>query len=121
MAGFVRQGAGAIFIITNDGWWKNTTGYQQNLALSSIRAIETRRPVIRSANTGISCFIDIRGKIKNKSDWWVPAVIKGRFVYEDRVTFYVRFGDYLMYVAIVLSILALLAVFVINPLSAKSK
>jgi len=121
VAGFVRQGAGAIFIITNDGWWKNTTGYQQHLALSSIRAIETRRPVIRSANTGISCFIDIRGKITNKSDWWVPAVIKGRFVYEDRVTFYVRFGDYLMYVAIVLSILALLAVFVINPLSAKSK
>lgn len=118
VTGFIRQGAGAIFVITNDGWWKNTTGYQQHLALSSIRAIETRRPVIRSANTGISCFIDIRGKITGKSEWWVPAVIRGSFVYEDRMTFYVRFGDYLMYIAIVLSVLTLIVVFVINPLRA---
>jgi apolipoprotein N-acyltransferase len=118
---FIREGAGAIFIITNDGWWKNTIGYQQHLSFSSIRAIETRRPVIRSANTGISCFIDIRGKITNKSEWWVPSVIKGNFVYEDRLTPYVRFGDYLMYMACVISILTLLVVFVFNPYRSKLK
>ena len=121
VTGFVREGAGVIFIITNDGWWRNTIGYQQHLALSSIRAIETRRPVIRSANTGISCFIDIKGNITSKTEWWVPAVIRGSFVYEDRMTFYVRFGDYLMYISTVLSILTLLVVFVLNPLRHESK
>ena len=62
VADYVRNGAEAIFIITNDGWWKNTNGYMQHLSYASLRAIETRRPVARAANTGISCIIDIRGK-----------------------------------------------------------
>ena len=52
---YIKKGAEAIFIITNDGWWKNTNGYKQHLYYASIRAIETRRPVARAANTGISC------------------------------------------------------------------
>ena len=59
---YVKKGANALFIITNDGWWKNTNGYKQHLSFASIRAIETRRPVARAANTGVSCIIDIRGK-----------------------------------------------------------
>jgi apolipoprotein N-acyltransferase len=112
---YVKEGAGAIFIITNDGWWKNTKGYKQHLAYASLRAIETRRPVIRSANTGISCFIDIRGKIISQTEWWVPAVIKGTFNYEDHITPYVRYGDYLMHMACLISILTLLVIFVFRP------
>ena len=117
----IREGAGAIFIITNDGWWKNTNGYKHHLSYASLRAIETRRPVIRSANTGISCFIDIRGKIVRKTGWWVPSVIKGTFNYEDRITPYVRFGDYLLYIASVISILTLAVVFIIRPFRGKIK
>jgi apolipoprotein N-acyltransferase len=112
---YIKDGAGAIFLITNDGWWKNTLGYKQHLSFSSLREIETRRPVIRSAHTGISCFIDIRGKIIRKTDWWVSAVMKGTFNYEDRLTPYVRFGDYLMYMACLISILTLSVVFVFMP------
>jgi apolipoprotein N-acyltransferase len=115
------RGAGAIFIITNDGWWKNTIGYKQHLSCASLRAIETRRPVIRSANTGISCFIDIRGKIIQKTGWWVPSAIKGTFCYEDRITPYVRFGDYLLYMACAISILILGVVFVLRPFLRKNK
>lgn len=115
----IRDGAGAIFIITNDGWWKNTDGYKHHLSYASLRAIETRRPVIRSANTGISCFIDIRGKIIRQTEWWVPSVIKGTFNYEARITPYVRFGDYLLYIACVMSILTLAVVFIIRPLRRK--
>jgi apolipoprotein N-acyltransferase len=118
---YIRDGAGAIFIITNDGWWKNTIGYKQHLTYSSLRAIETRRPVIRSANTGISCFIDIRGKIIQKTEWWTPSVIKGTFNYEDRITPYVRFGDYLLYMACVISILILGMIFVFRPFRNKTK
>jgi apolipoprotein N-acyltransferase len=112
---YIKEGAGAIFIITNDGWWKNTKGYKQHLAYASLRAIETRRPVIRSANTGISCFIDIRGKIISQTEWWIPAVIKGTFNYEDHITPYVRYGDYLMHMACLISILTLLVIFVFRP------
>ncbi len=117
----IRDGAGAIFIITNDGWWKNTNGYKHHLSYASLRAIETRRPVIRSANTGISCFIDIRGKIIRKTGWWVPAVIKGTFNYEDRITPYVRFGDYLLYIACFISLLSLAIAFIIRPFLRKIK
>jgi apolipoprotein N-acyltransferase len=112
VADLIKKGAGAIFIITNDGWWKNTNGYKQHLSFASLRAIETRRPVVRSANTGISCFIDIRGKILRKTEWWIPAVIVGTFSYEDRITPYVRFGDYLMYMACLVSLLTLLTIFI---------
>jgi apolipoprotein N-acyltransferase len=119
VAHFIKEGAGAIFIITNDGWWKNTNGYKQHLSYASLRAIETRRPVMRSANTGISCFIDIKGKILQETEWWVPAVIKGTFSYEDRLTPFVRYGDYLMYIAFVLSLLTILVVFVFLPYGKK--
>jgi apolipoprotein N-acyltransferase len=112
---FIKKGAGAIFIITNDGWWKNTKGYKQHLSYASLRAIETRRPIVRAANTGISCFIDIKGKIIQETEWWVPAVLKGTFNYEDRITAYVRYGDYLMYMACLTSLLTFLTTFVFRP------
>lgn len=121
IANHIRDGAGAIFIITNDGWWKNTNGYKHHLSYASLRAIETRRPVIRSANTGISCFIDIRGKIILKTEWWVPSAIKGKFNYENRLTPYVMFGDYLLYIACVISILTLAIVFIFRPFTGKIK
>jgi apolipoprotein N-acyltransferase len=115
VTGYVEKGAEAIFVITNDGWWKNTNGYKQHFLLSSVRAIETRRPVVRSANTGISAFIDIRGKVVQKSDWWVPSTLKGTIVPETRITPYVKYGDYLMYMACTITILILLMVFVWQP------
>jgi apolipoprotein N-acyltransferase len=112
---YIKEGAEAIFVITNDGWWKNTNGYKQHFAHSSMRAIETRRPLVRSANTGISGIIDIKGKVIQKSDWWTPTVLKGVISPETRITFYVRFGDYLMYIAGMISLLILLMVFVYLP------
>ena len=54
MTGYIRNGAQAIFIMTNDGWWDNTAGHKQHLKFASLRAIETRRSIARAANTGIS-------------------------------------------------------------------
>ncbi len=116
---YIKEGAEAIFVITNDGWWKNTNGYKQHFAHSSMRAIETRRPLVRSANTGISGIIDIRGKVIQKSEWWTPAVIKGVINPETRITVYVRYGDYLMYIAAMVSLLILLMVFVYLPFNDK--
>ncbi len=94
-AGFVRNGAQVMIIITNDGWWGNTAGYRQHFAFAHLRAIETRRSIARSANTGISAFIDQRGDAHQATAYWEPAVIKGTLNANDKLTFYVKYGDYL--------------------------
>jgi apolipoprotein N-acyltransferase len=100
---YVRKGAQMIFIITNDGWWKNTPGYHQHLSFARLRAIETRRSIARSANTGISCFINQRGDVLQATDWWVEAAIKGSINANDKITFYVKFGDYIARISLLIS------------------
>lgn len=92
---YVLKGAQLIFVITNDGWWGDTPGYKQHLAYARLRAIETRRSIARSANTGISEFIDEMGNVSDQTGWWVPAVIKGKLSSNSYITFYVKHGDYI--------------------------
>jgi apolipoprotein N-acyltransferase len=91
--GYVRNGATALFIVTNDGWWDNTPGHIQHLKLGTLRAIEHRRPIARSANTGISCFIDIKGGIHQPTKYGETTAIKGALIPETRITFYTIWGD----------------------------
>ena len=118
---YVKKGAEALFIITNDGWWKNTNGYKQHLSYASLRAIETRRSVLRAANTGISCIIDIRGKVIQKTEWWIPETLKGNIKFENRMTPYVKYGDYLLNIACFISFIIALYVLVILPLLRKNE
>jgi apolipoprotein N-acyltransferase len=106
--GFIKNGANAIFIITNDGWWGNTAGHRQHMLFAVIRAIETRRSIARSANTGISCFVNQRGDISDRTDYWVPASIKHTINANDKVTMYVRFGDFIARGSVVGAVLILL-------------
>lgn len=99
MADHVRKDAQLICVITNDGWWKNTSGYKQHLVYAKLRAIETRRSVARSANTGISCFINQRGDIIKQTEWWKPAVIKADLNLNTNVTFYSKHGDFIAVLA----------------------
>ncbi len=92
---YIHQGANILLVITNDGWWGNTPGYKQLLSFTSLRAIETRRSIARSANTGISCFINQKGEISQATKWWVPAVIKGKLNLNEEITFYVKHGDFI--------------------------
>ena len=92
---FVHKGAEVIFIITNDGWWKDTSGYKQHNMYATLRAIETRRYIARSANTGISCVINPFGKIEKKIDWDVRDVIKTEITLNNDRTFYTQYGDVL--------------------------
>ncbi len=94
---YVSQGAQFIAIITNDGWWGDTSGKDQHFLYARLRAIETRRWVVRSANTGISGFIDQRGDIVRRSRWWVPTALKQDINLNSELTFYVRTGDYIAF------------------------
>ena len=90
---YVRKGARAMAIITNDAWWGDTPGYRQHLSYASIRAIETRRAIARCANTGISAIISPSGEILQPTPWWEPAVIKAHVPLREDITFYVSHGD----------------------------
>lgn len=103
-----QAGANLIFVITNDGWWGNTPGYIQHNSFSSLRAIETRRSIARSANTGISSFIDQRGKILQSLGWWKRGGLKGSLNANDAITFYVQYGDYIGRISVFTGILILL-------------
>ncbi len=95
VADYIKKDAQFIAIITNDGWWGNTSGKDQHLHYAKLRAIETRRWVARSANTGISAFINQRGDIVQRTKWWVQGAIKQDINLNEDLSFYVRFGDYI--------------------------
>ena len=90
---YIRKGAEAMTIITNDAWWGNTPGYRQHLSYASLRAIETRRAIARCANTGISAIISPYGEILQPTPWWEQAVISGSIPLRDDITFFVSHGD----------------------------
>jgi len=90
---YIRKGANFIAIITNDGWWGNTPGYKQHLAYARLRAIETRRDVVRSANTGISCFINQRGEIRKALPYWTEGSISDQIRLNTQLTVFARTGD----------------------------
>ncbi len=105
MTEYIRNGAEVISIITNDGWWGDTPGHRQHLSYARLRAIETRKQVIRSANTGISCFIDEYGNIDQPQPYWEFAIINGEVSLNTTKTFFVRFGDLISYSATFFSLL----------------
>ena len=107
--GYIRKGAKAMTIITNDAWWGDTPGYRQHLSYASLRAIETRRAIARCANTGISAIISPSGEITQPTPWWEPAVIEGSVPLRDDITFFVSHGDITGRVCSFVFILLLLA------------
>ena len=116
ITGYIRNGSNLIVILTNDGWWKNTRGYRQHLMFSRIRAIENRRSVARAANTGISCFIDHKGRIVKKSAWWEEGVIMHSPGLYDRMSFYSRYGDFISRYLSVFGVFILIITFIGAPL-----
>jgi apolipoprotein N-acyltransferase len=90
---YVKSGATMLAIMTNDGWWGNTPGHQQHLYYAKLRAIETRRWIARSANTGISAFINPRGEIEQSLAWDKRGAIKMAIPGEQKISFYVQYGD----------------------------
>lgn len=115
-----NKGAELIFIITNDGWWKDTPGYRQHNSFAHLRAIETRRSIARSANTGITCLINQRGEELQRIGWWERSAIKGNLNANDHLTFYVKHGNFIARIAAFMSVLLVLYAFV-RKLTGKGK
>ncbi|WP_268223812.1 apolipoprotein N-acyltransferase [Sinomicrobium oceani] len=108
VTGYIHKGADFLAIITNDGWWSNSQGHKQHLSYARLRAIETRRSVARSANTGISAFINPRGDILQTLAYDTRGTLRGEIAMNEKLTFYVKYGDYIARLGVMIAGLILL-------------
>ncbi len=99
VTGYVKNGANFLSIITNDAWWGDTQGHKQHMSYARLRAVENRRYVARSANTGISAIINSRGDVIKKLEYEKRGTIRGKVGINSEKTFYVKHGDYISRIA----------------------
>lgn len=92
---FAQKNAGFITIITNDGWWGNSSGHIQHFKYARLAAIEFRKWIVRSANNGISGIITPDGTVKVKTEYWTRTAFHYKVPVLTEATFYARFGNWL--------------------------
>ncbi|WP_300672862.1 apolipoprotein N-acyltransferase [Soonwooa sp.] len=90
---YVKKGANLLTIVTNDSWWGFSQGHKQLLAYAKLRAIETRREIVRAANSGTSAHINARGDILEELPYGAQGALTAKANLLEGETFYVRTGD----------------------------
>jgi len=89
-----REGANLLVTQSNDDWFKSEAAMEQHVAAVVLRAVETRRQVVRSTTTGITCFIDSHGAVLKRAPVNAKAVLKQTVLLRDGMTVYVLLGDW---------------------------
>jgi apolipoprotein N-acyltransferase len=97
---YVKNGANLLAIMTNDSWWEDSEGYKQLLSYARLRAIETRREVVRAANSGVSAHINAKGDILEDTFYndRTALVVKANLLNE--ISTYAKIGDLVSRIAI---------------------
>ncbi|PIE50038.1 MAG: apolipoprotein N-acyltransferase [Flavobacteriales bacterium] len=99
---YVKKGANFLTIMTNDSWWGVSEGHRQLLAYASLRAIETRREIARSANTGISAHINAKGEVIEDTLYGDKTALFSKIKLYDILTPYAKTGDVLSRICILI-------------------
>ncbi len=89
---WVLAGANILVNLTNDAWYGKSSAPYQSLAMTVFRAVESRRSLVRSANTGISAFIEPSGRIEAQSDIFKPWAMAKDVVLLENITFWASYG-----------------------------
>ena len=97
---YVKKGANFLGIMTNDSWWGVTQGHQQLMSYAKLRAIETRREIARSANSGISAHINAKGDVLADTIYGDKTTLFAKINLYDKITFYTKTGDLLSRISI---------------------
>jgi len=95
-----NKNAGVLAVMTNEGWFSGLMTSREFAALTSLRAIETRRPIVRSSNRGISSVYDQRGVTLKSMEGNKEGFIKAKVNLNRQKTFYTQYGDFLGILAI---------------------
>ena len=111
-------GANLLVDVTNDGWFERSAGSQQHLANALFRCVETRRPMVRAANTGVTCFINQFGRVTqmlrdDTGSTFTEGVLTGEIKVptEEGLTFYVRHGEVFAKACAAITLISLLILF----------
>ena len=109
---YTKKGGDFITIISNDAWWGNTAGHKQLLSYARLRAIENRRYIVRSANSGISSIINHKGEIESSLAYGKYGILTGSAEKVSGKTFYSNYGDFIARISIFISLSMILILFV---------
>lgn len=101
---YIMNGAGFLVNITNDGWFNSQRGPIQHSETAIARAVENGIYMLRSANTGVSMYIDPAGRVLRKLGLNEEGIIYCGIKEPDGLTFYTRHGNLVFYVLAVLSL-----------------
>ncbi len=107
---FVDRGANIMTTITNDAWFGRTAAPYQHFSMAVFRAVENRVPVARAANTGVSGFIDSKGRILERSGLFTEAYLTETIFPGREKTVYTAWGDVFAYACTVFSVITLIVV-----------
>jgi apolipoprotein N-acyltransferase len=102
---FVKRGAELLVLITNDGWFGESSAPYQHLRMGVVRAVENRRYLVRTANTGISAIIDPYGRIETETPIGVRTIVDGMAHFRSDRTFYTQYGDLFAYANVILVVI----------------
>jgi apolipoprotein N-acyltransferase len=109
-------GAHLLVDITNDGWFLRSAGSRQHLANAIFRCVETRRPMVRAANTGVTCFVNELGRITQRlqdetGSTFTEGVLTGEIKVptEHELTFYTRHGELFAKLCAVITLIGIIA------------
>ncbi|PIG95569.1 apolipoprotein N-acyltransferase [Deinococcus sp. UR1] len=90
----VQNGAVVLVNASNDGWFNAGNGVEQHFAMGRIRAIETRRYLLRAGNIGVTAVVDPRGQVTQILPTRRAGALPARFALQHETTWYVRWGDW---------------------------
>jgi apolipoprotein N-acyltransferase len=107
------NGAQVFVNISNDGWYGDSGAYAQHLKQARMRAVENDRWLLRDTNTGITASIDPFGRISSSGPRKIRTALVAPYALLNVTTFYTRHGDWFAYLCAIISVLALLARFLL--------
>jgi apolipoprotein N-acyltransferase len=121
LPGETNPRANLLVDITNDGWFLHSAGSHQHLANAIFRCVETRRPMVRAANTGVTCFVNEFGRVTQRlqddtGSTFTEGVLTGdlKVPAEHELTFYTRHGELFAKLCAVVTAIAIVVKWVLR-------
>ncbi len=106
-AGQTGNGANILAVITNDAWYGRSSAAFQHLAISVFRAVENRRWMVRSANSGVSAVVDAAGRIISRTDIFEKGMIVSNVKLGEGLSLYTRLGNWFAWVCVAMGVVFL--------------
>jgi apolipoprotein N-acyltransferase len=119
---FVQQDVDFMVNVTNDAWFKTSPAAEMHLANAVFRAVESRRPLIRASNNGMTCIINEHGILRARCTPFTKGILNFNLPlpHDRSQTFYTRHGDVFVGGCAAVSVVAMgLAAFCRNRLQSR--